>query len=625
MARQPLLARLKAEKPLLADGAMGTLLQERCAVSINACFDQLNLTEPQAVRSVHADYIAAGADMIETNTFGANRFKLGEHGLAHQVEAINAAGVALAREAIQASGRDDLYLIGSVGPLGVKIKPYGSITREGAHAAFAEQISALVHAGADAILLETFPSPEELLIAVRAARAVAPDTPLIAQITFSGDKVTMTGQTPAQVASMLHREGVDVMGVNCGGGPAHIAQMLQMMHHAVPEATFSAMPNAGYPELIGGRVMYPASADYFGEYALTLRDTGAGIMGGCCGTRPEHITAMRRSLDDPANQRVQIQIKETAVESAEGATLPPTQLAQRLMDGQFTINVEMTPPRSFSAEGMLAKARLLRDAGAHCIDVADTPAAKMKMSAWAACHLLHTEVGMETVLHFPTRGRNLLRVQGDLLAAHALGLRNLFVTMGDPTHIGDYPEATNSFDIAPSRLIGLITHDMNDGRDMAGHSIGKPTSFNVGCALNMAADDLAHELKVLRKKLESGADFALGQAVFEPERIEQFLRAYEEREGQPFKMPVLMGVIPLYSLRHASFLHNEVPGIHIPETIFKRLEAAGDNAPREGVRIAQELAAHMRDYVQGVYVIPSYGRYELAAEVVDHIASAAAT
>jgi homocysteine S-methyltransferase len=294
-------------------------------------------------------------------------------------------------------------------------------------------------------------------------------------------------------------------------------------------------------------------------------------------------------------------------------------LAERLADGRFTVTVEVAPPRSFSVEALLANARLLRDAGADLLDVADTPAAKMRMSPWAVCHLINTQVGMETVLHFPTRGRNLLRVQGDLLAAHALDLRNLFVTMGDPTRIGDYPDAMDQYDIVPSKLIALIKQKMNGGVDLAGSSIGQPTAFTVGCALNMFADDLDHEIHLTVKKQECGADFALGQAVFEPASIETFLRRYEQVTGKAFDLPVLIGIMPLYSLRHARFLHNEVPGISIPKSIMKRIEEAGDRAPQEGVRIAQELLRDVSGMVAGLYVIPAFGKYELAAEVIDAV------
>ena len=395
------------------------------------------------------------------------------------------------------------------------------------------------------------------------------------------------------------------------------------MTEATPEARFSAMPNAGFPEVVGGRALYSAEASYFSDTARTLTGRGARIIGGCCGTTPEHIRAMRQALDAPQHKPGHIEVTaEHDDTEAHKTPQAPTVLAQRLAEGKFTITVEMTPPRSYNVDKLLHHARLLSDAGTDLIDVADTPAAKMKMSAWAVSHLLQQRVGLETVLHFPTRGRNILRVQGDLLAAHALGLRNLFVTMGDPTRIGDYPDATDSYDIVPSKLIGLIKGEMNSGRDMAGNSIGQPTSFTVGCALNMAADDIDRELKVLDKKLASGADFALGQAVFDPPRITAFLKRYEETHDKPFDLPVIMGLIPLRTLGQARFLHNEVPGITIPDAIFKRLEDAGDQVEREGLRIAQELMEQMRDHVQGAYIIPSAGRYDLAAELVNAIAMA---
>ncbi len=622
MPKQPFIERLQESRPILADGAMGTLLHQRGHLPMNACFDLLNLDQPHLVLGTHRDYIAAGADLIETNTFGANRIKLAEHGCGdpNQVTAINTAAVHLAQQAIRESGRDDVYIGGSVGPLGVRIKPYGTLTRAEAKAVFAEQIAALVAAGVDAIILETFAYHDELLIAVEAARQTAPDVPIIAQATFANDNLTVNGLPPARVAHELYKSGAHVIGVNCSGGPSHLSDILQTMRAAVPNARLSVMPNAGFPETIGGRAMYPATADYFGDYALTFKAIGATIIGGCCGTTAAHIAAMRAALDDTTRPLPIIRFLDQAPEMLEIAPQEPTELAKRLMDGRFTITVEMTPPRSVNADKVLSRARLLRDAGADLLNVADTPAAKMKMSAWAVCHLLHTIVGIETVLHFPTRGRNLLRVQGDLLAAHALDLRNLFVVMGDPARIGDYPDATDSYDIVPSKLISLITQQMNHGQDLAGNSIGQPTHFFVGCALNMAADDIDNEIKVLRNKLAAGANFALGQAVFHPERIEQFHRRYQELEGKPLDLPVLLGVIPLYSLKHAQFLHNEVPGITIPDSIFKRLEDAGDRAPQEGVKIAQELMAQMRGMVQGAYVIPAYGQYELAAEVVDYIA-----
>jgi len=609
---------LQQGKVLLADGAMGTMLHHG-GVSIHASFDELNLKDPQQVARVHRAYINAGANLIETNTFGANRFKLAEHGLGDQVAAINQAGARLARQEVEASQRENVYVAGSVGPLGVRLKPYGRVSKEEARAVFKEQISALLAAGVDAIVMETFTDLAELIEALRAARELDTAIPVICQMTFAPDDRTLLGHLPGSVARELRDAGAQIIGVNCSTGPAQIARILQAMRQAAPELLFSAMPNAGYPESVGGRVMYPATEGYFADYALTFKAIGASIIGGCCGTRPEHIAAMRRALDDPNHDLPQIRVREETREEENGQPEAPTELAYKLRNGSFVVSVEMAPPRSHTPQSLLAAAQLLQDAGADVINVADSPTARMRMSPWAICHLLQSRLGMETVLHFPTRGRNLLRVQGDLLASHTLGLRNLFVVMGDPTHIGDYPNATDTYDVAPSDLIDLIKHGLNSGVDQAGNSIGQPTSFNVGCALNMCATDIDREIRVLRKKLQGGADFALSQAVFEPERIEQFHRRYEEIEGKPFDLPVLLGVMPLYSVKHARFLHNEVPGVYIPDSIFKRLEDAGDQAAREGIRIASELLASMRGLVQGAYIIPAYGRYDLAAEVIDGI------
>jgi homocysteine S-methyltransferase len=367
-------------------------------------------------------------------------------------------------------------------------------------------------------------------------------------------------------------------------------------------------------------MMYPATGAYFAEYALTFKAIGASIIGGCCGTTPEHIAAMREALDDPKRTLPEIHVVEMRGDDHVPVTERPTGLQRKLNEGKFVVTVEMAPPRSFVPGKLLAAAQLLQEAGADMVNVADSPTARMRMSPWAVCHFLQTGLNLETVLHFPTRGRNLLRVQGDLLAAHALGLRNLFVVMGDPTKIGDYPEAMDNYDVAPSALIGIIKQRMNQGVDQAGNSIGQPTSFTVGCALNMFVDDIDREIATLRKKIENGADFALGQAVFQPHLIERFLRRYEEIEGQPLKLPVVMGLMPLYSLKHAQFLHNEVPGVSIPDSIMKRMEDAGLNAPDEGVRIAQELLHDIKGLVQGAYIIPAFGHYELAADVIDALA-----
>ncbi len=621
MGKLPFLERIRQGDPLLGDGAMGTMLHRR-GTAITGCFDELNLTHPERVTEVHRAYLDAGSEVIETNTFGANRYKLAKHGLTEQLAAINHAGVQLAQQAVNESGRDNVYIAGSVGPLGVRLKPFGRVKPEEARAAFAEQIRALMEAGADVILMETFSDRMELLEALAAARESAPDVPIICHMTFGGDDRTLLGDLPAHVTRELYKAGADVIGVNCGGGPEQLSRILQMMRQAVPEAVLSAMPNAGFPESVGGRMMYPATETYFAEYALTFKAIGARLIGGCCGTTPEHINAMRAALDNPSLPLPQIFILETNGDDHADVPERPTELARKLAAGRFVTTVEMKPPRSFIPQKLLASARLLQEAGADMVNVADSPTARMRMSPWAVCHFLQTQQHMETILHFPTRGRNLLRVQGDLLAAHALGLRNLFVVMGDPTKIGDYPEAMDNYDVAPSALIGIIKHRMNQGVDQAGNSIGQPTTFTVGAAINMFAQDLDKEIATLQKKLENGADFALGQAVFEPERIEVFHQRYEEITGEAFTLPVIMGLMPLYSLKHAQFLHNEIPGISIPPHIMKRIEEAGEDAPLEGVRIAQELLREMRGLVQGAYIIPAFGHYELAAEVIDALAMA---
>ena len=419
------------------------------------------------------------------------------------------------------------------------------------------------------------------------------------------------------MAHTLRGLGVDVIGVNCSGGPAQLLRIVQLMRQAERGARFSVMPNAGWPETVGGRVMYPATPDYFGEYALAFKDVGVCVVGGCCGTTPEHVHAMYAALHD-SNRPHPIIVTISDTTEAEVSDVPeqPTQLQRKLAAGQFVVTVEMSPPRSFTAQKVIASAELLREAGVDTINVSDSPMARMRMSPWAVCHLIQSHVGLETVLHFPTRGRNLLRVQGDLLAAHALNVRNLFVVMGDPTVIGDYPDAFDTHDIAPSGLIRLVKHSLNAGKDQASNSIGQPTSFHVGCALNINARDLDHEIKLLRKKIDAGANFALTQPIFDPAVVERFLKAYREQYGD-LELSVLVGILPLYGARHAAFLHNEVPGIDIPDAIQARIAAAGDRSPAEGVTIAQELVRSIKDMAQGIYIMPAFGRYDLAAGVID--------
>lgn len=608
------------QKPLLLDGAFGTVLHGK-GIPIDQSFDAVNLSNPALVAEIHRSYIDAGADVIETNTFGANRFKLAEHRLEDQVKAINQAAVAIARRVITGSFKSVL-LAGSVGPLGVRLAPLGRVSAGEAEAAFREQIEALLTAdpeGVDLLIIETMSDVKEVEAAVAAARSLSPETPVITQMTFTRDDRTLLGNTPDDVAKRLARLDVDAIGVNCSGGPAQVLRLIATMHEVAPELPLSAAPNAGWPEqLEAGRVMYPATPAYFGEYTRAFVTAGACLVGGCCGTTATHIAEMRRALDSPESVTTRPLPHITLVSRQEQETAvvdPPTQLAQNLENGRFVVTVEMSPPKGIAAQRLLAGAKMLKEAGANLLNIADSPLARMRMSAWAAAYLVQQATNLETVLHFPTRGRNLLRIQGDLLAAHSLGIRNLFVTMGDPTRIGDFPEAMDSYDIVPTGLIHLIKEQFNSGVDKAGNSIDQPTNFVVGCALSLTPKDMERELKLLHKKVSNGADFALTQPIFDPPAAKEFVACYEMTYGRPM-LPIIAGVKPLYNSRNAEFLHNEVPGIEIPETYRARMSAAQDSQ-QEGVRIAQEILQEIRPFVQGVYMMPAFGRYDLVADVLD--------
>jgi methionine synthase I (cobalamin-dependent)/5,10-methylenetetrahydrofolate reductase len=611
-----LLERLK-DTTLLADGAMGTMLHGR-GISFEKCFDELNLTNPGAVAAIHREYIEAGAQLILTNTFGANRFKLSKHGLDQKMVEINQAGVELARRVAAASFKDVL-IAGDVGPLGVRIAPFGRVQPEQARRAFAEQIGALCEAGADLIVIETMSDLYEIQEAIKAAKQVC-SLPLVASVTFTRDDRTLLGDDPTKVARTLHESGAHVIGVNCSGGPAQLLRILKQMHQAIPDhsAKFWVKPNAGWPEQIGGRIMYPADPDYFGDYALSFREAGASIVGGCCGTTPQHIAAMRKALDTAPQINPSHITMLPAEEISETAQEQPTQFAQKLADGKFAISVEMDPPRGLSTHKLLAGASLLAEAGADVINVADSPMARMRMSAWAVCDVVQRRVNVETTLHFPTRGRNLLRVQGDLLAAHALGIRNVFVVMGDPTAVGDYPEAMDNYDLVPSGLIKLIKQGFNAGVDHSGTSIGQPTNFFVGAALNLCAPEPDEEIKNLQRKIRAGADFFLTQPIYRPDAARGFVSSYEKKYGK-LEQPVLVGILPLVSLKHAHFLNHEVPGISIPDKIVERMEGAGERAAEEGVRIAVELIEQIKPWAHGVYIMPQFSRFDLIAEIIDKV------
>ena len=604
--------------PLLLDGAMGTMLHGKGA-PLDQSFDAINCREPAVVADIHRAYINAGSDIIETNTFGANRYKLTEYGLQEQVREINEAAVSIARRVIDGSFKPVL-LAGSIGPLGVRMAPLGRVTMAEAEAAFREQIEAMLAApgGVDLLIIETMSDIKEVEAAVAAARALAPDLAVVAQMTFTRDDRTLLGYPADTIAKNLAKLDVDVVGINCSGGPAQVLRLIAMMQQIAPDKLLSASPNAGWPEQKdGGRVMYPATADYFAEYARAFKEAGICLIGGCCGTTDAHIAAMRHALDVPgaSTRPLPTVTLVTREEVVTAVTDQPTQLAQYLAAGTFVATVEMSPPKGVAPQRLLQGARMLKEAGANILNIADSPLARMRMSAWAAAYLTQHDVGLETILHFPTRGRNLLRIQGDLLAAHAMGIRNLFVTMGDPTRIGDYPEAMDSYDIVPTGLIHLIKQQFNEGVDKSGKTIDQPTTFTVGCAVNLAPSDMEHELKLTRKKVRNGADFALSQPVFEATAVPQFIAAYEEKYGEPM-IPIIAGVKPLYNARNAEFLHNEVPGMDIPEGMRQRM-AEAEKPQQEGVKIAQEILGAIRPFVQGVYMMPAFNRYDLVADVLD--------
>jgi len=570
------------------------------------------------VADIHREYIEAGAQLIITNTFGANRFKLQKHGLEDDVVKINRAGVELAKRAVGASFKDVL-VAGDIGPLGVRIAPYGRVKPEEARAAFAEQVKALAESGVDLIVIETMSDLYEIREAIKAAKESS-SLSIVASVTFTRDDRTLLGDDPMKVARKLKEAGADVIGVNCSGGPSQLLRILKQMKQAVPSGKFWVKPNAGWPEQVGGRIMYPADADYFGDYALSFREAGANVVGGCCGTTPQHISAMKKAFESTPFKVSEIletsEVSDLEMTDAE----KPTQFAEKLSAGKFSICVEMDPPRGLSTHKLLAGASLLAEAGADVINVADSPMARMRMSAWAVCDLVQRKVGVESTLHFPTRGRNLLRVQGDLLAAHALDIRNVFVVMGDPTSIGDYPEAMDNYDLVPSGLIKLIKQGFNAGVDHSGTSIGQPTNFFVGAALNLCPADVDNEVKNLHRKVKSGADFFLTQPIYRPEDGQKLFEAYEAKHGKLDK-PILAGILPIVSAKHASFLHHEVPGIFIPEEALARIESAGDaeRGAKVGVELSVELIHHIKSWASGIYIMPQFHRFDMVAEIIEAV------
>lgn len=616
MERDEFATRL-ARGPLVADGGTGTALID-LGFDPTEGLERANDAAPEVVASVHRSFVEAGAGMVFTNTFGANTFSLARHGLAARGHDLIARGVTAARGAAGSA-----LVAGSVGPLGVRIAPLGRVSEAQALEAFAEQIGTLVEAGVDLVVIETQVDVREAELGVEAARSVAAPVPVVVAVTFTADDRTVLGTTPEEVAIRLAASGADAIGVNCGEGPAQALRVLRAFAAAAGGVPILAKPNAGRPSRVGGRFVYPASPAYLGTWAREALAAGATILGGCCGTGPEHVRSLAAALDPVANApTVELHDVPVAVATREEPA-PPTDLQDKLAAGRFVVTVELEPPRSPSLGGVLAIAQTLAEAGADALDVTDSPLARMRMSPWAVCRLLQDELDLETVLHLQTRGRSLLRLQGDLLGAHALGLRNVFVCLGDPLTIGDYPRAADHVDVKPTGLISLMASSLNAGLDGAGTALGEPTSFFVGAALNPVAPDLAREARLLRRKVLAGAGFALTQPVFEVEPIRRIRAAYEREAGEELVLPLVVGMLPLVSARHAEFLRNEVPGIDIPDEVAGRLVRGGGEA-RAGLEIATELCEELSGIAAGVYVIPQLGRFDLAASLVEAAARVSA-
>ncbi len=616
MPTSPFLDRL-AEGPLLADGAMGTLLFAR-GVPYERCFDELNLTESGLIEGIHREYLAAGAELIETNTFGANAVRLARHGLADKARIVARQGVKLARNAREVVGTS-AFVAGSVGPLGKHLDPFGPVSVPDAEAAFRGVAEGLLEGGVDTFVLETFQDLNEILVAMRMIRAVTTDVPIVAMMTFGLDGKTRYGHTPALVARALKQAGADVIGVNCGVGPQPVLEVLEDLASAADGTPVAVMPNAGLPQFVEGRYVYLSSPEYFAEFAARAVDLGARIVGGCCGTTPAHVRAMRERLAThlpaevlPKGAEVHV-VDKAPPEAAPAETEEPSLL--RKMRSKFVVSVEVDPPRGVNTQKVIAGAKLMAARGVDCINIADSPMARIRMSAISLAYQFRALLPeTEIILHYTTRDRNLMGLQSDLLGAHAVGLRNILCLTGDPPSLGDYPNMTAVYDTDSVGLIKIVGK-MNQGVDEAGTSIGAPTNFAIGCAVNPTAEDLDHELAHFKDKLAAGAQFVMTQPVYEVATWERFL---EKLGGMP-KIPLLIGILPLQSFRHAEFLHNEVPGITVPDWIRQRMHDAGNEGQKVGVELARELLAQCRAHANGVYLMPSFGRYENCLDVLEDV------
>ena len=602
-----------ADNIVVFDGAMGTELYNK-GVFINKCFDEMNLSGPDLVSDIHRGYRKAGVDVLETNTFGANHFKLKKHGYHEKLVEINRAGVRLAREV----AGDELWVAASVGPLGLKIEPWGATSLGEAREAFREQVAALVAEGVDLISLETFSDTNEIHQAILAVRDVC-DLPIVAHMTLQEDGNSLYGTAPEVFAGMLDTWGADALGVNCSVGPHVMLSSVERIAK-VTSRPISVQPNAGMPRDVDGRNIYLCSPEYMGTYAKRYIMTGAKIVGGCCGTTPEHLKAIIKSVRmlRPAQRKAEIFVpSERKVEVEPVPLAAKSPLAAKIARGEFVTSVELNPPKGTDPTKTLERARFLKEHGVDAINIPDGARASARMGPMFLSLMMERDIGIQTILHYCCRDRNLLGMQADLLGAYAVGLRNILIITGDPPKLGDYPDATAVFDVDAIGLTNMVTR-LNHGFDLGGNAIGKPTGYLVGVGANPGAVDLEHEVRRFEYKVEAGAEFAITQPVFDVRQLEIFLKRIE-----PVRIPIIAGIWPLASLRNAEFMNNEVPGVHVPDEVMERMRKAEERASgaskEEGILIARETLVHIQGEIQGAQVSAPFGNVERALDVIDAV------
>jgi len=591
---------------------MGTMLYNK-GIYLNSCFDELNLSNPDTVKEVQREYIQSGVDIIETNTFGANRYKLKKFGLEGKVQDINRAGALIAREA---AGKD-IFVAGSIGPLGLKIEPWGQTTVEDAEKAFIEQAQALLEGGVDLFILETFSDINEIHQAIKAVQKLGQDLTIIAEMTIEESGNSLYGTTPEVFTKKLEEWKTHVIGLNCSVGPAHMLQCIEKMSK-ITGLPLSAMPNAGIPSEVEGRNIYLCSPEYMAEYAKRFILNGVKVVGGCCGTTPSHIKAMRKAikaLQPPERKSVQV-LPPTEIEEVEKIIKlkDKSKIARKMEDKEFVVSIEIVPPRGHNPARIVEIARKLEHEGIDCVNIPDGPRASARMSSMALSFILSLKTKIEPILHYTCRDRNLLGMQSDLLGMYAQGIRNILIITGDPPKLGDYPDATAVFDVDSIGLTNVV-HSLNKGVDIGGKRLSEPTGFHIGVGVNPGAINIDYEISRFELKVEAGAEFAITQPVFDIKLLENFLKRIDH-----CRIPVLGGIWPLFSLRNAEFMHNEVPGSQVPKVIMDRMrdaqEIGAERARQEGVAIAQEILGVIKEMVEGIQISPPLGKYELALEVL---------